>query len=216
MMIRPLLATTAVVIGLVSAACGESDPAPTVVPAPEATTVELVGDWRPTPYRLAPAMRDRIGQACITALDAPRGTRAAVVDARGAGVATVRLTGVRAGACEAMLISPGGETGMIGGGYWGEEEKALPPPQQLGGITRGKVIGGPYQGNDPPDTIGWSVTGRAGAGIDVVTVEWFPDRREGLPLPDCTLTSATVSDGWFSAWCPARGAVTSDFEMQPG
>jgi hypothetical protein len=116
-----------------------------------------------------------------------------------------------------MLINAAGEAGLIGGAYWGETETAPPPPGRVGGITRGKVIGGAFRGNDPPDTIGWSVTGRAGAGIALVTIEWSPDGREAerLPLPDCTVATATLTNDWFSAWCPARGRVTSEFETQP-
>ena len=211
------LSAIAIGIGFVAAACGE-EASPTPIPVPVATTIEMLGPWRPTPLNLAQAMRDRIGEACRTTVDAPLGTIAAVVDARGGGVATVRLTGAKAGACEAMLITADGDAGLVGRGGWGDAEHAAPRPGQLGGITRGKVIGGTFKGNDPPDTIGWSVTGRAGAGIELVTIEWSPDGRKAkrLPLPDCTLTTATLTNGWFSAWCPARGAVTSEFETQPG
>jgi hypothetical protein len=143
-------------------------------------------------------MAGRIAEACARDMESPRGVPSRIIDVRGAGVAIVRLSGpTSAIGCDALQITGNGDVQGAGGGWRSDQAEDLPGIGQteLAAIERSTVEGGDLK------VAGWSVLGRAGPGIAAVTVE--PD---GHPV-----VVATVQNGWFAAWWPARLV-----EMQAG
>jgi hypothetical protein len=109
------------------------------------------------------------------------------MDARGAGVVTVRMTGLEPGSCHALEIGPTGEVMGAGGGWRGGAADArVLEPGQLSAIEPQTVQGGNLKAQ------GWSVFGRAGPGIASVRVETVTG----------VVVSATLEGGWFAAWWP--------------
>ena len=178
-----LLLAAAMLVG----ACG-SDGEVIDRPARFAALAELTGPWRPTPFRLDPVIRERVAETCRRDIEVP-GSVPAVMDARGAGVVTVRMTGARAGACDALEITLAGGVASAGGG-WGQagpERLPLRDDGTLEQIQRGQIGGGNL------DVQGWSVYGTAGLAI----------ARVEVAIPSGEIVTATLEDGWFSAWWQA-------------
>jgi hypothetical protein len=121
------------------------------------------------------------------------GSVAAVMDARGEGVVTVRMTGVSSGSCDALQVTIGGEVMGAGGGSTeggGGLEQLAPIGQfELAMLERSEVGGGSLSAT------GLSLRGRAGAGIASVVVQ----------PGDHAAVLATVENGWFAAWWPKEG-----------
>ena len=88
-----------VAVAFLIVACDEAVVEPEPVVIRPATVAELTGPWRPTPLGLDVAMRTRVEQACRRDVQMPLGSVAAVIDARGASVVTVRMTGENPGSC---------------------------------------------------------------------------------------------------------------------
>ena len=173
---------------LLLASCGGDEEA-LDAPVQFASLAELTGPWRAIPLSLDPVVRERVAAGCRRDIELPAGTVAAVIDARGAGVVTVRMTGGGAGRCEALEITSRGDVFGAGGGWSGNQEPvAEPPPTKLGDVEHGSVGGGNLR------IQGFSVLGRAGAAIAVVEVA----------MADGQFVTATVENGWFSAWWPAQ------------
>jgi hypothetical protein len=153
-----------------------------------ATPAELTGPWRATPLILDPALRARVADVCRREIELPPGTVPAVVDARGERVVTVRMTGANEGSCDALeLAAPDGAVGA--GGGWQRNAQRLPaaPDTEITQLTAGRVGGGGLT------VEGRSVHGQAGAAISVVQVA----------VADGLVVTATLENGWFSAWWPA-------------
>ena len=185
---HPKLAGGAIVLALLGWGCGEAEPVePPRVPLP-ATIAELVGPWRATPLGLDPAMRAKIEQVCRRDIEFPAGSFAAIVDVRGGGVATVRMTGAQSGSCDALHIAGNGTVNGAGGGSRSEQVELLAPlaPQAIGQLEQQLVEGGELK------VTGASVYGRIGPGVAAVTV--IP---RGQPA-----VIATLANGWFAAWWP--------------
>ncbi len=185
-----------VMIGLTAGACGAEAPpsgaAPAVAVPAVGAIAELTGPWRAKPLGLDPMMRRRIEQACGRDMEIP-GTPAVFVDVRGAGVAIVRLSGPRAGGCDALHIQQDGSVIGAGGG-WNQgqpEQLAAIPADRLEVTQQSTVNGGDLK------VEGWSILGRAGAGIASVVVE---------PIGQPPVT-ASLENGWFGAWWPAAAGV---------
>jgi hypothetical protein len=173
---------------LLAAACADADVVDepnTQGPAPLAA---LVGPWSATPFVLDPQVGNVAAQVCRRDIELGDGAVAAVVDARGAGVITLRMTGARPGGCNALQILPSGQIVGAGGGWGGGGAERLAPlvGVDLGSIERQTVNGGDLK------VEGWSVYGRAGPGIATVVV--FP---VGGPQ-----VLATRMNDWFAAWWP--------------
>jgi hypothetical protein len=98
---------------LAAVACG-SDGEVINPPVRLATLAELTGPWRPTPLVLDPALRARAAEACRRDIELPPGAVPAVMDTRGEGVVTVRMTGAIERSCDALEIEADG--GVIGAG----------------------------------------------------------------------------------------------------
>jgi hypothetical protein len=184
-----LLGVLALVGTIVVTACGEEDVVP-VRPAPSkvATLQDLLAPWQATPFALDPAWRNTIEAACRRDLQEPRGA-GGIVDARGGGVATVRFTGRVRAKCDALRVTPEGKVEGAGGGGGGGSDVAPPErPVHIGSfIEEGFVAGAQLT------ITGWSVTGQVSADVarvEVVTALYPP-------------ITATVENGWFSAWWPA-------------
>jgi hypothetical protein len=159
-----------------------------VVPA-MATIQDMTGPWRPTPLLLDPAMRDRIATTCRRDMERKPTSAVAVIDARGLGVAVVRMTGDSAGACDALQLTDSGQVAGAGGG-WRQDD-----PEVLGGLREAEIQDvqvGQVGGGDLR-TEGWSVIGRAGGAIAQVVVE-TPGQPQIL---------ASLENGWFAAWWAA-------------
>lgn len=180
--IATVFGATLLVIG-----CGDA-PEPAFVPARPATIAELVGPWRATPLLLDAAMWGRVEQTCRRDIEMPPGGVVAVVDARGAGVVTVRMTGDHAGSCDSLAITADGRVAGAGSGWRadGPERFAVLGAAELAGIETAMVGGGILQAS------GWSVYGRSGASIASVVVE--PRNHPAV--------IASLRNGWFSAWWP--------------
>src|SRR5688572_22156916 len=103
-----LLGMLALVGTIVLTGCGRQDVIP-VSPAPQraATLQDLIGPWQPTPFGLDSAWRTTIESTCRREVEAPR-AEGGIVDARGGGVATVRLTGAVVAKCDALYVTPEG------------------------------------------------------------------------------------------------------------
>jgi hypothetical protein len=210
---RTIAAIALVMAALVVAACdvGSGSSAdsgggpPAGVPIIGVASIEeLVGPWRKDPLALDLAMADRIAEACARdmsvgpgAVPPPGGVRPQVIDVRGAGVAIVRLSGPAAAmGCDALQITPTGAIMGAGGGWSTGQAEVLPAigPTELADIQRSTITGGDLQ------VAGWSVVGRAGAGIAAVTVA-----EAGGPV-----VVATLQNGWFAAWWSAPAAAVRD------
>ena len=166
------LAVLAVAASTVLTACGEEDEvAETPAPSRVATLEDLVGPWQGTPLALDAAWRNRIVTTCRGEMGVPP-SDGGIVDARGGGVATVRLTGPTFFAhCDALRITPEGRVEGAGGGSGGNEAGAPPlPPLHIGIREEAFVAGGRLT-----DT-GWSVTGRVSAEVArvEVTTDLYP------------------------------------------
>jgi hypothetical protein len=186
---RPL-ATVVVGISLLLVGCGDEATEPLFVPGRPATLAELVGPWRATPLLLDAVTRQRVQEACRRDIELPPGSAAAVIDARGAGVATVRMTGQGSGSCHALQITPAGQVVGAGGG-WSSNAAELPPrlpDAAFGEIEWQSIAGGDLK------VQGWSVQGSAGPQIAAVVV---------VPQDGVAVT-ATFVGGWFAAWWPRR------------
>ena len=82
-----------------------------------ATVAELTGPVRAVPLLLDPALRVRVAEVCRREIELPPGAVPAVMDARGEGVVTVRMTGVIEASCDALEIpAEGGVMGRAGAG----------------------------------------------------------------------------------------------------
>jgi hypothetical protein len=175
-------------LALALAACGSEDPAEPIEPPP-ATLAEILGPWRPVPLRLAPETWAAIETACRQDIQLPAGSHALHIDARGAGVVTVRMTGAGSGGCDALQVVPGGQVVGAGSGWsTGAEQLRIPAGTTLGPVEESNVNGGDLK------VFGWSVHGPVGAEIATVIVQ-----PPGQPQ-----VVATVMNGWFSAWWPAQ------------
>jgi len=178
-----------IAFALVLVACGETatDVEPIQRPA---TLGELTGPWQETPFLLDPVLRERVAQTCRRDMEMRPGSVPAVIDARGARIATVRMTGPGPGGCSALEITAGGEVFAAGGGWSAGAPEAL---AAIGGsdlvvVETSTVEGGNLDGQ------GWSVTGRIGRNVVSVVAE----------TADHRLVQATVENGWFSVWWPVR------------
>lgn len=194
------------VVGFV-AACGDGSDAtsstsgdgdgPAVPAFGAASLAELIGPWRQQPLALDLVMADRIAEACARDMTMPVGVPAQVIDVRGAGVAIVRLSGP-AGAmgCDALQITEAGDVVGAGGGWSMSQAEVLPAIglTEFADIQRSTIMGGDLR------VTGWSVVGRAGAGIAAVTVA-----EAGGPV-----VVATLQNGWFAAWWPAPAAAVGN------
>jgi hypothetical protein len=179
------LAAAVLVLGL--AACGEEVIQPPVAPPP-ATLAELTGPWRPTPLGLDPLLWARAEEACRKDMEMAPGTKAIIIDVRGAGVATLRMTGATRGSCNTLQLLPDGTFTGAGGGWNGPSGERLGPRPgaDLGEVEQQAVGGGDLK------VTGWSIYGTAGDEIASVVVE--PRGHQAV--------LATLTNGWFSAWWP--------------
>ena len=186
-MARRSLSLVIAVVLIVAACADEPAEPPAAVPA---TIQQLTGAWAVRPYLLDPAVWTRAEDACRRDVQLAPQTRAILIDARGAGVLTVRMTGQSAGECNALQILGDGTVVGAGGGWSsGGPEQIVPAPGlKLVGAEQQEVGGGDLK------TSGWSVMGQAGPGIAAVTVD---------PLGGRPLVQATLMNGWFAAWWPA-------------
>jgi hypothetical protein len=187
-MIRVRLAVLAAGL-LFAVACGGEDAPAFLQPAP-ASLEQLTGPWQAQPYALDPLLRRRVEDTCRTDMERAAESVAAVVDARGEGVAVVRMVGPGAGACDALQIGDGGRVNGAGGGWRvdGLEQLAALPMSELADVQIGQVGGGELR------VEGWSVMGRAGPQIASVVIE-----PAGLPQ-----ILATLENGWFAGWWPTN------------
>jgi hypothetical protein len=128
-----------IAVVLVAAACADEPAEPPVVMP--ATIEQLTGAWAVQPYLLDPAIWKRAEDACRLEIQLPPGTTAILVDARGAGVLTVRMTGQTAGLCSALQILGDGTVVGAGGGWSsGGPEQIVPAPgRKLVGAERQEV-----------------------------------------------------------------------------
>lgn len=185
-----------VLVALVGSACGDatrtgSPPAPPqmAVPNEPATLAELIGEWQPVPLFLDPVTRSRIEAACLQDMRAPQGNRATVIDVRGGRVATLRFFGMSSVDCNAIEIRADGTLMGAGAGVSGGPE----PARQAEGGNIGRVepltvFGGTL------DVQGWGVRGPVGPEI----------ARVEISAQDVPTVVATLENGWFAAWWPAR------------
>ena len=183
-----------VVASLLFVACGEAETAPApqrpAAPGAPATLAQLLGPWQATPLVLDLMARTRVEQACSRDIEMPPGSRAVLVDARGAGVVSVVMRGQTAGGCYALEIMANGQITGAGGGWRADRLPGLPVlgESELADIEQQTVSGGNLK------VVGWSVVGRAGPAITSVLVA-----PQGHPV-----VTATLENGWFGAWWPAR------------
>jgi hypothetical protein len=172
---------------------------PILAPVVAASLAELLGPWRAEPLGLDPAMAGRIVDRCARDMEGPPGVPPQFIDVRGAGVAMARLSGPNTAiGCDALQITANGGVEGAGGGWRSGEAEQLPGlgVTEIAAIQRSTVGGGHLE------VQGWSVHGRVGNGIASVTVE-----PAGHPV-----VVATVQNGWFAAWWPARPDEIDDFE----
>ncbi len=177
------LAALVLVAGL-AAACGDP-PEPDVVLRSPATLAELAGAWSARPLLLDPVLRSRIAETCARDMEMGPGATALLIDVRGAGVATLRMS---RGSCDALKIDPDGSIHGAGGGASGMEQGRALANDALGQVEQHMVIGGDLT------VEGWSAIGRVGPDISLVVVQ---------PV-DHVAVVATLENGWFGAWWPAR------------
>ena len=201
---RSVVQRTIAAVGLIlamgcAAACGDASDVSDASDASEGGTglalpqigvaglADLTGPWRAQPLRLDEALARRIAETCSHDMEGPPFVPAQIIDVRGAGVASVRLSGPTTTiGCDALQITRDGDIVGAGGGWRGNQPEALPAigPTQIVVDQRGTIGGGSLT------VEGWSVIGRVGDGIASVTVE-----PAGGPL-----VQATVQNGWFAAW----------------
>jgi hypothetical protein len=187
---RSLCLAALVTIAAIAAACGEEATEVPEQPRP-ASIAELTGPWRPQPFTLDPVLRERIAEACRRPpMRRGPGSVLAVIDARGGGLVTVRMTGVDAGECSGIAISPDGELIPAGGGSVFDQVEVAPKLRdfQLGPLEVSGGAGGDFL---PVDGL-VNVFGTAGPGIATVVIE--PVGRPSLV--------ASLENGWFAAWWP--------------
>jgi hypothetical protein len=136
----------------------------------------------------------RLVEVCAETLQIAPG-RVAIADARGLGVATLRMTGKGVGGCNMIEITETGEVLGSGAGWSQEAPETIVPLRgnALGGFETQTVEGHGLQGT------GWSIYGRAGDAIAAVQV--VPAGRDPV--------SATLANGWFAAWWPAAATDPS-------
>ncbi len=174
---------------LVAAACGGEVATDALFPQARvpATLEQLVGPWQPRPYALDAASATRIADACRRDIEFPRGSMPVLIDVRGAGVATVRMSGDESGSCDALEITARGELTGAGGGWRGDAADGRDPAdREVATIEVQQVGGGSLK------VEGVSVYGRAGPGIAEVRIQ----TTTGVTVV------ATLQDGWFGAWWP--------------
>src|SRR4029453_14544780 len=123
---RPVSRLVAAVFVLGVAACGEEVIQPPVAPPP-ATLAELTGPWRPTPLGLDPLLWARAEEACRKDMEMAPGTKAIVIDARGASVVTLRMSGATRGSCNSLQLLSNGQFTGAGGGWNGPAGEHLGP-----------------------------------------------------------------------------------------
>jgi hypothetical protein len=195
--VRGVAIALAAVVALAGCGEGTTDTGPIRRPA---TLADLAGPWQAAPFLLDPGLRERVIQACRREIEMRPGGVAAVVDARGGRVATVRMTGASAGACSALEITASGDIVGAGGGWsGGAEVLRAAGDSELVVVETATVEGGNLTGQ------GWSVTGRIGRNIVSVVAE----------TADRTVVQATVENGWFSVWWPVRLPVQDGFAPPP-
>jgi hypothetical protein len=211
--VRSAIALLALASAAVVAACGdgsesgsgasEGDRGPGIQLIGAASLAELVGPWRSEPLGLDPVMAGRIAEACARDMAGPggapppAGVPPQVIDVRGAGVAIVRVSGPTAAmGCDALQITPTGDITGAGGGWSTGQAEVLPAigATEFADVQRSTITGGDLR------VTGWSVIGRAGAGIAAVTVS-----EAGGPV-----VVATLQNGWFAAWWPAPAAAVGN------
>ena len=147
-----------------------------------------MGPWQPVPLQLDPAFRARARDTCARDMEGQPGG-IATIDARGEGVAIVRVQNRELIQCDALQITASGELTGAGGGSRGTGDGgggAHGP--NFGNIQVSRVEGGALT------VEGWSVQGEAGEGILLVIVR----PANGRPFV------ATVDNGWFAGWWPAQ------------
>lgn len=178
-----------VVAMLVAAGCGDSKTDLQEARADPASIAQLTGPWLQEPAVLNLPLRNQIELACRRLIGPLPGSTVAVMDARGAGVVIVRMTGRTPGTCPALEITGQGKVTSTGGGWRnddGPDRLTALGDAELADIMRGVVDRG------GPEVEGFSVIGRAGAGISAVVVE--PPGQQSV--------QATLDGGWFAAWWP--------------
>jgi hypothetical protein len=193
---------TLATVALALAACGSSaaethessDALPEqrapAIPAAQLGTIQaLLGPWQAVPLRLDAGFRARAIATCARDMDAKPGMQFTTIDARGEGVAIVRLQGIGHALCNALQIEPSGELTGAGSG----ESSTTDNPPVLGEFEVADVALSSVEGG-ALEVQGWSVQGRVGPGIRFVTVQ-----AAGAPI-----MLATVENGWFAAWWPAN------------
>ena len=174
----------ALVVWLVGA-CGESTPEPAVAPRFPASVAELTGAWHPEPFLLDPILRGRIAQACARDMEMGPGAIALLIDVRGAGVASVRMN---KGQCDALVIEDDGTITGAGAGSSGIGDGGALADVELGRPEQHFIVGSGLK------VEGWSALGQAGPGIRLIVVQ---------PV-DHVPVVATLENGWYGAWWPAR------------
>jgi len=195
--VKRLVLATLVAALLVVVACG-SDGEVINPPVRLATLAELTGPWRAIPLILDPALRARVADVCRREIELPPGAVPAVMDARGEGAVTVRMTGAMEGSCDALEIPADGGVMGAGGGWTRNADRAPAAlDNELSGLTPGTIGGGGLT------VEGWSVSGHAGAAIAVVQVT----------VADGLVVTATLEKGWFSAWWPA--IIPGEVQLPP-
>jgi hypothetical protein len=198
---RHRLGRVALGIGLlatVGGACGgPGGSAELILPAPRvATLADLLGPWRAEPFVLDPAFVAAVGAACRREIEMGAGSQPTIIDARGARVVTVGMTGLESGRCRALEVLDSGAVAGAGGGWRGRRPAdPVLAPGMLAGIEVDVITGGALETGGP------SVHGRVGPGIvrvEIVTV-------------DRGTVVATLQNGQFAAWWPHRDpAVAGD------
>jgi hypothetical protein len=198
---RPVLAAVAAALAVAVAACANDEPVQPVDPPP-ATLAQLTGPWRAAPLRLDSATWARVEDACRVDIQMAPATRAQIIDARGAGVVTVAMTGQQFGRCDALQVMATGEVVGAGSGMRsdGPQQPIVEPGTGIGPIEQGTIDGGGLT------VTGWSVYGPVGAGINTVVVQ----------VPGQPQVFATVMNGQFSAWWPVRQNAANGPNVQPG
>src|SRR5262245_32389582 len=183
------LAAVAALCILVGCDASTPEPEPAVVPR-TATLADLTGPWLAEPLVLDLGTWGRAEAACLRDMQIAPGPRAVVIDARGAGVLSVRLAGAASsGNCDALQIKHDGTIVGAGAGWSGPgPRQQAAPALKLVLEQQSRIEGGDLA------VKGFSVLGEAGPGIAAVVVE---------PLLGRGLVRATLMNGWFAAWWPA-------------
>ena len=175
------------VASLLVIGCGGDTP-DTSAPAqgrPPALLADLLGPWRSEPLTIPDALAAAADRVCRADPAFPAGVTLALIDARGAGKLMAYYDGPAAGAsCEYLEVSPTGEvTGSISSTWTGQQPGAAPGRLESGGSSGSTDAGG---------TVWQTASGRAGAGIAHVVIV----------VDGVGPVSATLRNGWFSAWWP--------------